>query len=86
MTTRTLRKSILLALVAPLWLAPIPIETGGVPVIAASPSPVKVKPTDPGGIAIPYQGIFVMDPSLSAGADQTERLMAAPEEALTVSR
>jgi hypothetical protein len=79
-------KSIWLCIAAPLWLAPISIGTEGVPVIAAPVSPVKVRPVDEGGMIIPYQDIFVMNPSMSAGADKTERLMAGPEELFGVPR
>ena len=79
-------KSIWLCIAAPLWLAPISIGTEGVPVIAAPVTPVKVRPIEEGGMDIPYQGVFVMNPSLSAGADQTEVLMAGPEEPLEVSK
>jgi hypothetical protein len=75
-------KTILFFLAAPLWLAPISIGTEGVPVIVAPVSPVKVRPVEEGGMEIPYQDIFVMNPSLSAGADQTEGLGAWPEEPL----
>lgn len=47
---------------------------------------VAIRPVDPGGMVIPYQGIFVMNPSLSAKADKTEGLMAAPEEPLGLVR
>jgi hypothetical protein len=86
MPPKTPHKFILFFLAAPLWLTPIPIGTEGVPVIAAPLSPVKVRPVVKGGMDIPYQGVFVMNPSLSAGADQTEVLMAGPEEPLEVSK
>jgi hypothetical protein len=82
----TTPKTILFFLAAPLWLAPIPIGKEGLPVIAAPVSPVKVRPVEEGGMDIPYQGIIVMNPSLSAGADKTEGLMAGPEEPLGLVR
>ncbi|MBT4934830.1 MAG: hypothetical protein HOJ87_07920 [Rhodospirillaceae bacterium] len=43
-------------------------------------TPVKVRPIDPGGMEIPYQGIIVMNPSLTAEPEQTVNLMPSPEE------
>jgi hypothetical protein len=82
MPPKTPHKFILLSLVAPLWLVPMPIGTEGVPVIAAPVTPVKVRPIEEGGMDIPYQDIIVMNPLLSAKADQTKKLMARPKEVL----
>jgi hypothetical protein len=79
-------KSILFFVVAPLCFAPVSIDREGVPVISAPATPVKVRPVAEGGKVIPFQDIFVMNPSLSARADQTERLGAWPEEPLEFVR
>ena len=66
-------------------LAPIAIGKEGLPVIAASVSPIKIRPAEEGGMLIPYQDIIVMNPELSAAAGKTERLMPLPDELFPVS-
>jgi hypothetical protein len=72
-------------LVAILMLSPFPTSTKEVPLITAPDSPIKVRPVEEGGKAIPYQNIIVMNPTLSAAPGKTERLMAPPENPLPVS-
>lgn len=70
------------SLVAILLLAPAAIGKEGLPVIVASVSPVKIRPVEEGGMGIPYQDIIVMNPTLSAAPEKTERLMPPAEKPL----
>jgi hypothetical protein len=63
-------------------LIPVAIGKEGLPVIAASVSPVKIRPVEEGGMVIPYQDIIVMNPTLSAAPGKTERLISPAEEPL----
>ncbi len=78
-TASRLRTAVWVSVFVSLWLAPLPLNGRDIPVIAAQTTPVKVKPADPGGMVIPYQDIFVMNPSLSARAEQTTSLMPSTE-------
>jgi|APSaa5957512535_1039671.scaffolds.fasta_scaffold509593_1 hypothetical protein len=73
-------KTLFLCVFVLLWLAPVTLDGRDVPVISAMTTPVKVRPIDPGGMEIPYQGIIVMNPSLTAEPEQTVNLMPSPEE------
>ncbi len=52
---------------------------GDIPLIHADSDPVKVKPTDPGGMEIPNRDRFVFNPT---GNMPVERLLPAPETPL----
>jgi hypothetical protein len=69
-------------IVAALLLIPVAIGKEGLPVIAASVSPVKIRPVEEGGLKIPYQDIIVMNPSLSAALAKTNKVMAPAEKPL----
>jgi cell division septation protein DedD len=53
--------------------------SGDIPLIHADTDPVKVKPTDPGGMEIPNRDRFVFNPT---GNMPVERLLPAPEAPL----
>ncbi len=53
--------------------------SGDIPLIHADSDPVKVKPTDPGGMEIPNRDRFVFNPT---GNMPVERLLPAPETPL----
>ena len=58
-------------------------ERGGeVPVVEAEPGPDKVKPTDPGGMDVPYQDQLVLNEG-SGERGEVEQLLPPPEEPKT---
>jgi hypothetical protein len=60
-----------------IWMT-YPTGQGGesLPVIAAPPSPFKVRPADPGGMKIPYQDISILNPE---APEPSVKLMPPPE-------
>jgi hypothetical protein len=60
-----------------IWMT-YPTGHGGesLPVISAPPSPFKVRPADPGGMKVPYQGIYVLNPD---APEPSVKLMPPPE-------
>lgn len=60
---------------------------GDVPVIEADAAPLKIKPSDPGGMDIPNQDKTVYE-ALSKGdsSSKTEHLMEAAEEPMVIAR
>ena len=62
---------------------PPPDETG-VPLIAASAEPYKVRPDDPGGMEIPNQGTLIYETLTTADPEEApERILPPPEEPLS---
>lgn len=58
-------------------------SSGEIPVVRAMDDPVKVKPTDPGGLAVPYQDQLVLNQPGSGGEQPAvERLLPPPEQPL----
>jgi len=58
---------------------------GDVPVIAADPSPIKVRPENPGGMQVPNQGRLVYGVvDGSAAQPRVERLLPSPEKPVAV--
>lgn len=54
---------------------------GGVPMVTADNTPIKVRPDQPGGLQVPFQDMELyeaMDPG--ASGQEPERLLASPEE------
>jgi hypothetical protein len=65
------------ALGGAMWMTyPTDRSHENIPVITAPASPVKVRPTDPGGMKVPYQGIYVLNPD---APEPTVKLMPSPE-------
>ncbi len=60
-----------------MWMT-YPSDQGreNLPVISAPVSPIKVRPADPGGMKVPYQGISVLNPD---APEPTVNLMPPPE-------
>jgi cell division septation protein DedD len=55
-------------------------EVVELPVVATEPGPDKVKPTDPGGLQVPYQDQLVLNrDSATGGLVRVERLLPPPE-------
>jgi len=66
------------------WLGEAPLPTDGeVPLIKAEGTPVKVRPTDRGGIEVPHQDRLIFE-RLDGGSEQpkVERLLPPPEDPL----
>lgn len=60
---------------------------GDLPVIAADPSPVKVRPENPGGMQVPNQGRLVYGVVDGSSAQpRVERLLPSPEKPITVEQ
>jgi len=58
---------------------------GDVPVIAADPSPIKVRPENPGGMQVPNQGRLVYGVVDGSSAQpRVERLLPSPEKPVAV--
>jgi hypothetical protein len=61
------------------------VTEGGIPIILADQTPVRIRPEQPGGMEIPFQDTTVYD-ELASGKKQaagtTEHLLASPEQPL----
>ena len=72
------------ALGGAMWMSyPNSHGSGSLPVIAAPPSPFKVRPADPGGMKVPYQGIHVLNPD---ALEPAAKLMPPPEAPVAFPR
>ena len=67
-----------------IWLT-YPTGQGGesLHVISAPASPIKVRPADPGGMKVPYQGIHVLNPD---APEPPVKLMPPPEAPVAFPR
>ena len=70
-----------------IWVGyPITDVDGTPPMVLAQASAIKVRPTDPGGVMIPYQEIMVLNPSSPEAPEPFINLSPVPEMPVQLPR
>jgi hypothetical protein len=76
--------AVVVLLLAGLWIGHRLMQRGGgagnVPVLHADTRPIKIKPTDPGGMDVPDQDMQILNPQ--KGGSKVEQLLPPPETPL----